>query len=209
MSSRVYLLFPLRGHESPPTLCDRLNLHFRLQRRRFPVPPMPNARMSLCAQSVHSFSFPPRPLRTAPSRFRNTNRFGSRPPLIRMSVPAHKNFSFATSSQWSHTRLSQGHCCTKSSDGPVSFAVPRWHEAKDSVVYGAEIGVVFLAKGTHTASMQEGLDCLGLNHSGLEGERGFRLVVELPSVPPDAHPACAGPSGDFKGHVRDFGHCAP
>ena len=52
---------------------------------------MPNARMSLETQSVYSFSVPPRPLRTAPSRFPNTNRFGSCPPLIRMSVPAHKN----------------------------------------------------------------------------------------------------------------------
>ena len=62
---------------------------------------------------------------------------------------------------------------------------------QDSVVYGAEFGVVFLAKGPRTASIQEGLDCLLLNHSGLEGERDFRLVVELPSVPSDAHPACA------------------
>ena len=80
---------------------------------------------------------------------------------------------------------------------------------QDSVVYGAEFGVVFLVKGPRTASIQEGLDCLRLNHSGLEGERDFRLVVELPSVPPDAHPACAGPSGDFNGHVRDFDHGAP
>ena len=80
---------------------------------------------------------------------------------------------------------------------------------QDSVVYGAEFGVVFPAKGPRTASIQEGLDCLRLNHSGLEGERDFRLVVELPQVPPDAHPACAGPSGDFNGHVQDFGHRAP
>ena len=54
-------------------------------------PVMPNAPMSLYTQSVHSLSFPPRPLRTAPSRFPNTIRsFGSRPPLIRMSVPAHE-----------------------------------------------------------------------------------------------------------------------
>ena len=52
---------------------------------------MPNARMSLCAQSVHYFSFAPRALRTAPSRFLSTIRFGSRPPLIRMSVPSHKS----------------------------------------------------------------------------------------------------------------------
>ena len=49
-----------------------------------------------------------------------------------------------------------------------------------SVVYGAEFGVVFLAKSLRTASTQEGLDCLRLNHSGLEGEREFRLVVEFP-----------------------------
>ena len=59
------------------------------------------------------------------------------------------------------------------------------------MVYGAEFGVVFLAKGPRTAYIPEGLDCLRLNHSGLEGERDFRLVVELPSVPPNAHPAVA------------------
>ena len=57
----------------------------------FHSPVMPNARMSLCTQSVHLFSFPSRPLRTAPSRFPNMIRFGSRPPLMRMSVPAHKS----------------------------------------------------------------------------------------------------------------------
>ena len=57
----------------------------------FQSPAMPNARMSLWMQSVHSFSFPPRPLRTAPSRFPKTIRFGSRPPLIRRSVPAHRS----------------------------------------------------------------------------------------------------------------------
>ena len=51
---------------------------------------------------------------------------------------------------------------------------------QDPVVYGAELSVVFLAKGPRTASIQEGLDCLGIYHPGLEGERDFRLVVELP-----------------------------
>ena len=50
---------------------------------------------------------------------------------------------------------------------------------QDPVMYGAEFGVVFLSKGPRTASISEGLDCLGLSHSGLEGERYFRLVVEL------------------------------
>ena len=57
----------------------------------FQSPAMPNARMSLWMQSVYSFSFPPRPLRTAPSRFPKTIRFGSRPPLIRRSVSAHRS----------------------------------------------------------------------------------------------------------------------
>ena len=84
----------------------------------FQSPAMPNARMSLCTQPVYSFSFPPRPPRTSPSRFPNTIRFGSRSPLIRMNVPAHKKvFSCATLSQCSRTGLSQGHGCTRSSDG--------------------------------------------------------------------------------------------
>ena len=51
---------------------------------------------------------------------------------------------------------------------------------------------MFLVKGPRTAPIQEGLDCLGLYHSGLEGERHFRLAVELTWIPPDAHPACVG-----------------
>ena len=50
---------------------------------------------------------------------------------------------------------------------------------QDLVVYGAEFGVVFLAEGPRTASIHEGLDCLGLYHSGLEGKHYFWLVVEL------------------------------
>ena len=49
---------------------------------------------------------------------------------------------------------------------------------QDPLVYGAEFGVVFLAEGPRTASIQGGLDCLGLYHSDLEGERYFWLVVE-------------------------------
>ena len=73
---------------------------------------------------------------------------------------------------------------------------------QEPVVYGAEFGVVFLAEGPRTASIQEGLDCLGLYRSDLEGERYCRLVVELTQISSDAHPACAGPLGDFNGHAR-------
>ena len=39
-------------------------------------PAIPNARMWFCTQSVHTFFFPPHPLRTAPSRSLNMVRFG-------------------------------------------------------------------------------------------------------------------------------------
>ena len=145
----------------------------------FQSPAMPNARMPLCPQSVHSFSFPPRRLRTAPSRFPNTIRFGSRPPLIRIKVPAHKVFSCATLSQCSRAELSQGHGCMRSSDGLVSCAVARWCEARPG---GVRRGVWRSVPGggsTYCIHTGEGLDCLGLYHSGLEGERYSRLVVEL------------------------------
>ena len=38
MSSHVYLFFPPRGHEPPPTLRDRFNPHLSLQPRRFRIP---------------------------------------------------------------------------------------------------------------------------------------------------------------------------
>ena len=61
-----------------------------------------------------------------------------------------------------------------------SLAVYPDDTKQDSMVYGAEFGAVLLAKGLCTASIQEGLDCFGFYHSGLERERDFRLVVELP-----------------------------
>ena len=50
---------------------------------------------------------------------------------------------------------------------------------QDPVEYGAEFGVVYLAKGPPTASIQEGFDYLRLYHLDLEGEHYFRLVAEL------------------------------
>ena len=47
---------------------------------------------------------------------------------------------------------------------------------QDPVVYDAEFGVVFLAKGLRTASIQEGLDGLGHYRSGLEEERHFHWL---------------------------------
>ena len=39
---------------------------------------------------------------------------------------------------------------------------------RDPVAYGTKFGVVFLAEGPRTASIQKSLDCFGLNHPGLE-----------------------------------------
>ena len=80
---------------------------------------------------------------------------------------------------------------------------------QDPVVYAVESGVVFLAKGLRTVSIQEDFDCLGLYHPDLEENRNFRLVVELTWVPLNAHSACVGPPGNFNGTVRGIGHGAP
>ena len=57
----------------------------------FQSPVIPNARMSLCTQSVHSFSFPPRPLRTAPVCMYDHTYNKSEVSLCTQSIPS---FSF-------------------------------------------------------------------------------------------------------------------
>ena len=59
-SSRVYLFFPPRGHKPPPTFYDSTHT-FACNAVAFQSPAMPNTWMSLCTQSVYSFSFPPSP----------------------------------------------------------------------------------------------------------------------------------------------------
>ena len=44
---------------------------------------------------------------------------------------------------------------------------------QDPVVYGTKFGVVFLAKGPRTASIQKGLDCFGLYHPVLRESATF------------------------------------
>ena len=153
----------------------------------FHSPVMSNDWMSLCTQSVHSFSFPPRLLRTASSRFSNMIRFGSHPLLVRMSVRAHKSLLvrnvvsmlsrrvISRAGLYKVIRWSGLLRCA-----PMMRSKTRWCTVRS------------LAEGPRTVSIQEGLDCLRLYHSGLDGQRDFRLVVELPQVPPDAHPVCAG-----------------
>ena len=91
MSGRVFLFFLHVAMNLRPPSVTASTQTSAFNAIVFQSPVMPNARMSLCTQSVHSFSFPPRPLRTAPSRFSNMIRFDNRPPLIQRSVPAHKS----------------------------------------------------------------------------------------------------------------------
>ena len=82
-----------------------------------------------------------------------------------MSAPAHKSLLVRNVvSMPSHRVISRAQL----------YEVTRWSgslvlcpdDAKqDPVVYGAEFGVVFLPEGPRTASVQEGLDCLGLYHA--------------------------------------------
>ena len=120
-------------------------------------PAMPDARMSLCTQS-----FPPRSLRTAPSRFPNVIRVGTRPPLIRISAPAHQSLLVRNVvPMLSHPVMSRARLyevirwsgllrCS-----PLGRSKTRWCTVRS-------LDGVFLAKGPRTASIQEGLDCLGL-----------------------------------------------
>ena len=63
----------------------------------------------------------------------------------------------------------------------VWFLALRPDNAKqDSVVYGTKFGVVFLAEGSRTASIQKGFDCFGLYHPGLERERDFQIGRRAP-----------------------------
>ena len=123
--SRVYLLFPPRGYEPPTNLRDRLNPHLSLKRRRFPMPRYAK-RPDVALYAIGPlFLFPTPSSSHRTLKVPNTIRFGSRPPLFRMSVPAHKSLLVRNVVSMLSTRLSQWHGCTRSSDGPVSCAVPR------------------------------------------------------------------------------------
>ena len=146
MSGRIYLLFPLCGHNSPPTLHDRSNAV------TFQSPAMPNARTSLCTQ-IHALFFLSYPLRTTPSRFPNMICFGNRPSLIRISAPAHIRLLV-------HNVVST--LTPSYLEGTVVRGLPMvWSlelcpndTTHEPVVYGAEFEVVLLAKSPRTSFIQ-------------------------------------------------------
>ena len=79
-SSRVYLFFLHATINFPPPSVTVSTHTFASNAVASQFPAMPNARISLYTQSVHSFSFPSCPLRNAPSRFPSIVRFVWQPP---------------------------------------------------------------------------------------------------------------------------------
>ena len=62
----------------------------------------------------------------------------------------------------------------------VSSLALRSDDVKqDPVVYGTKFGVVFLAEGPRSASIQKGFDCFGLYHPGLERERDLFVTCSF------------------------------
>ena len=139
--SRVYNFFAQRGHEPPSTLHDSTNLTPSLSN----LPPScetPRCRSIRNRSSLH----PSHPVLSAlhPQGFRT--RFALLAAAHRSfgwASPPTKVFSCATWSQCSRIGLSQGHGCTKSSNGLVSCAVPQWCQARPG---GVRCGV------SHSAS---------------------------------------------------------
>ena len=143
---------------APSFLHASMNLHLRFLTASpytaasnavtFQSPTMTNAQISLCTQSAHSFSFTPCPLRTAPSRFPDTIRFGSRLQLIRMSAPTHKRRLVRNVvSMLSRLGLSMG-TVARGHPAVWSLALCPDDTKQDQVVYGEELGVVFLIRGS-------------------------------------------------------------
>ena len=157
ISSRIYLLFPPRAINLAPPFVTVSTLTHNSASNAVAVssPAMPNARTSLCTQSVHSFSLPPGPLLTAPSRFPNTIRFGNRLLLIRMSAPP------APPSLQKKKSSRTQHCLNPLAPGYLDGTVVRGHPmiwslalCPDGVQYGVWSSQVFLAKSPTTTSVQ-------------------------------------------------------
>ena len=140
---------------------------------------MANARMLFCSQSFHYFS--PYTLSSPHCTLKVSHHDLLCPPPAAHSDERPRPQTSSRAQRYVNT-LTPGYRkgAVKRSHPLVWYPALCPDDAKPGlVVYGAEYGVVLLAKRPRTASKQEGLDCLGLCHSGLEGERYFRLVVEL------------------------------
>ena len=180
MSGRVFLFFPPRGHEPPPTLRDRLNPNLSPKRHRFPIPRYAK-RPDVALYTIGPLFLLPTP----PS------------PHCALEVSEHDSLwqsPAAHSEERPRPQKSSRaqRCLNALEPGFLKGTVVRGHPAvwslvlrpddakQDPVVYGTKFGVVLLAEGPRTACIQKGFDCFGLYHPGRERERDFRLAVELP-----------------------------
>ena len=179
MSDRVFLFFPPRGHEPPPSLRDPLNPDLSFLRHRFPIPRYAK-RPDVALYTVGPLFLLPTPFspHCAPKVSKHASLW--QPPAAHSEEgPRPQRFSRA---QRCLNALAPGYLKGTIVQGhPVvwSFAL-RPDDAKQKlVVYSTKFGVVFLAEGSRTASIQKGFDCFVFYHQGLKRERDFWLVVEL------------------------------
>ena len=180
MSGRVFLFLPPRGHEPPPTLRDRLNPNLSLYRHRFPIPRYAK-RPDVALYTVSPFFLLPTPSSTHCALKLSEHDSFWQPPAAHSEERSRPQKS--SRAQRCLNALAPGYLKGTVVRGHpvVWFLALRSDDAKqDPVVYGTKFGVVFLAEGPRTASIQEGFDCFSLYHPRLERERDFRLAVELP-----------------------------
>ena len=148
MSSRAYLFFPPRVHEPPPTLRDRLNLHVSLQCRPFPIPRYAK-RPDATLYAIGPLFF--LPISSSPHCTLKVSKHDSlrQPPAAHSDERPHPQTFFRAQ-----------RCLNALTPDCLEATVVRGHpmvwslalcpdDAKQNpVVYSAEFGVVFLAKGT-------------------------------------------------------------
>ena len=174
MSGRVFLFLPSRGHEPPPTLRDRLNPNLSLYRHRFPIPRYAK-RPDVALYTVGPFFLLPTPSSTHCALKVSEHDSRWQPPAAHSEERSRpQKYSRA---QRCLNGLAPGHLKgTVVRGNPVVWSLAlRSDDAKqDPVVYGTKFGVVFLAEGPRTASIQKGFDCFGLLHP-LE----LLLIIEL------------------------------
>ena len=155
---------------------------------------MPNTRGYSGTQSVHYFSFPPRPTFPRVLQLSRHDPIGlfvvaqaEQPPRPRQPRRAHACFDTLTSS--SLERIGVGDNAVVRRFAPVSQDSKQHY-----VVCSKDTFVVALKKGSCRTSVEESLYYLGFHHPGILLASGaadlpwLRAVVQLPRVTPGAHP---------------------
>ena len=152
--SRVYLFFPPRGHKHPPTFRDCLNPHLCLEHRRFAIPSYAK-RLDVALYVVSSlFLFP------TPSSAHCTLKVFQHDSLWQLPTAHSDKHLRPQKSSCAQRRLNAltpdylKNTVVRGHPMVCSLALCPDDTKQDQVVYGAEFGVVFLAKGPRTASIQ-------------------------------------------------------